>query len=53
MGDGVLIYFGYPQAHEDASTGSARSTQREATPDAERAVRAGLDAELGMTTSRP
>jgi class 3 adenylate cyclase/predicted ATPase len=29
MGDGVLIYFGYPQAHED---------------DAERAVRAGLDA---------
>ena len=29
MGDGVLIYFGYPQAHED---------------DAERAVRAGLSA---------
>ena len=29
MGDGVLIYFGYPQAHED---------------DAERAVRAGLRA---------
>jgi class 3 adenylate cyclase len=28
MGDGVLIYFGYPQAHED---------------DAERAVRAGLE----------
>jgi class 3 adenylate cyclase/predicted ATPase len=28
MGDGVLIYFGYPQAHED---------------DAERAVRAGLN----------
>jgi class 3 adenylate cyclase len=28
MGDGVLIYFGYPQAHED---------------DAERSVRAGLD----------
>jgi class 3 adenylate cyclase len=28
LGDGVLIYFGYPQAHED---------------DAERAVRAGLD----------
>src|SRR3984957_3354619 len=28
MGDGVLIYFGYPQAHED---------------DAERAIRAGLD----------
>src|SRR5262249_1205538 len=27
MGDGVLVYFGYPQAHED---------------DAERAVRAGL-----------
>jgi class 3 adenylate cyclase len=27
MGDGVLIYFGYPHAHED---------------DAERAVRAGL-----------
>src|SRR6266576_3726099 len=29
MGDGVLVYFGYPQAHED---------------DAERAVRAGLHA---------
>jgi class 3 adenylate cyclase len=28
MGDGVLIYFGYPRAHED---------------DAERAVRAGLE----------
>jgi predicted ATPase/class 3 adenylate cyclase len=28
MGDGVLVYFGYPQAHED---------------DAERAVRSGLD----------
>ena len=28
MGDGILVYFGYPQAHED---------------DAERSVRAGLD----------
>src|SRR6202040_295927 len=28
MGDGVLVYFGYPEAHED---------------DAERAVQAGLD----------
>ena len=28
LGDGMLVYFGYPQAHED---------------DAERAVRAGLD----------
>jgi hypothetical protein len=28
MGDGVLVYFGYPQAHED---------------DPERAVRAGLE----------
>ena len=28
MGDGVLIYFGYPRAHED---------------DAERAVRSGLE----------
>jgi class 3 adenylate cyclase len=28
MGDGVLVYFGYPQAHED---------------DAEQAVRAGID----------
>ena len=35
MGDGVLIYFGYPQAHEH---------------DAERAVRAGLElvAEVGV-----
>ena len=32
MGDGVLIYFGYPQAHED---------------DAERAVRAGLAVHRG------
>jgi class 3 adenylate cyclase len=33
MGDGVLIYFGYPQAHED---------------DAERAVRAGLELVQGV-----
>jgi class 3 adenylate cyclase/predicted ATPase/DNA polymerase III delta prime subunit len=33
MGDGVLIYFGYPQAHED---------------DAERAVRAGLELITGV-----
>src|SRR5262249_20976339 len=41
MGDGVLIYFGYPQAHED---------------DAERAVRAGLEliaAVGGMKTHAP
>jgi class 3 adenylate cyclase/predicted ATPase len=35
MGDGVLAYFGYPQAHED---------------DAERAVRAGLDIVASMET---
>jgi class 3 adenylate cyclase len=34
MGDGVLVYFGYPQAHED---------------DAERAVRAGLALIEGIT----
>lgn len=33
MGDGVLVYFGYPQAHED---------------DAERAVRAGLELGAGV-----
>ena len=41
MGDGVLIYFGYPQAHED---------------DAERAVRAGLglvNAVNGLKTYAP
>jgi class 3 adenylate cyclase/tetratricopeptide (TPR) repeat protein len=41
MGDGVLIYFGYPEAHED---------------DAERAVRAGLaviDAVGGLATLEP
>ncbi len=41
MGDGVLVYFGYPQAHED---------------DAERAVRAGLDlivAVTGLKTRAP
>jgi class 3 adenylate cyclase/predicted ATPase len=41
MGDGVLIYFGYPQAHED---------------DAERAVRAGLtliDAVHRLATVEP
>ena len=41
MGDGVLIYFGYPEAHED---------------DAERAVRAGLElvAAVGaLTASTP
>ena len=34
MGDGVLVYFGYPQAHED---------------DAERAVRAGLELVTAVT----
>jgi class 3 adenylate cyclase/predicted ATPase len=41
MGDGVLVYFGYPEAHED---------------DAERAVRAGLaviDAVRAMNLSQP
>ena len=41
MGDGVLIYFGYPQAHED---------------DEERAVRAGLElvtAVSGLKTQAP
>ena len=41
MGDGVLVYFGYPQAHED---------------DAERAVRAGLEliqSVGGLTPSAP
>ena len=41
MGDGVLVYFGYPQAHED---------------DAERAVRAGLEAVAavgGLKTHAP
>ena len=41
MGDGVLVYFGYPQAHED---------------DAERAVRAGLEliaAVSALKTSAP
>ena len=35
MGDGVLVYFGYPQAHED---------------DAEQAVRAGLDLVAAVTS---
>jgi class 3 adenylate cyclase/tetratricopeptide (TPR) repeat protein len=43
MGDGILVYFGYPRAHED---------------EAERSVRAGLDivdamAELNATVPRP
>jgi class 3 adenylate cyclase len=41
MGDGVLIYFGYPKAHED---------------DAERAVRAGLELVVavgGLKTHAP
>jgi class 3 adenylate cyclase len=37
MGDGVLVYFGYPQAHED---------------DAERAVRAGLELITAVTALR-
>ena len=36
MGDGVLVYFGYPQAHED---------------DAERAVRAGLELVTAVSDS--
>ena len=38
LGDGVLAYFGYPQAHED---------------DAERAVRAGLGLVAAVTQLRP
>jgi class 3 adenylate cyclase len=41
MGDGVLVYFGYPQAHED---------------DAERAVRGGLaviEAVAGISSAEP
>ena len=34
MGDGILVYLGYPRAHED---------------DAERSARAGLDIVVGMT----
>jgi class 3 adenylate cyclase/tetratricopeptide (TPR) repeat protein len=37
MGDGVLVYFGYPQAHED---------------DAERAIRAALEIIVALTTVR-
>jgi hypothetical protein len=37
MGDGVLVYFGYPQAHED---------------DAERAVRAGLELIAAVSSLR-
>jgi class 3 adenylate cyclase len=37
MGDGVLVYFGYPQAHED---------------DTERAVRAGLELVAAVTALR-
>ena len=37
MGDGVLVYFGYPQAHED---------------DAERAVRAGLALDRGSRSAQ-
>jgi class 3 adenylate cyclase len=38
MGDGVLVYFGYPHAHED---------------DAERAVRAGLEAVQAVGGLKP
>src|SRR5262249_11971515 len=38
MGDGVLVYFGYPQAHED---------------DAERAVRAGLELITAVSSLKP
>ncbi|MGB8628391.1 MAG: adenylate/guanylate cyclase domain-containing protein, partial [Xanthobacteraceae bacterium] len=37
LGDGVLVYFGYPQAHED---------------DAERAVRAGLELVAAVAASK-
>src|SRR4249920_3041736 len=38
MGDGALVYFGYPQAHED---------------DAERAVRAGLELVAAVSGAKP
>jgi len=38
LGDGIMVYFGYPQAHED---------------DAERAVRAGLDIVRAISSMQP
>ena len=52
MGDGVLVYFAYPQAHEHVYFGYPQAHEH----DAERAVRAGLElvaAVGGLKTHAP
>jgi class 3 adenylate cyclase/predicted ATPase len=50
MGDGVLIYFGYPQAHEDDAERSVRSGLELITAVARLRTRAALQARVGIAT---
>jgi class 3 adenylate cyclase/predicted ATPase/ABC-type transport system involved in cytochrome c biogenesis ATPase subunit len=52
MGDGVLAYFGYPRAHEDAAERAVRAGLAlvEAVPRLELAAEVGLQVRIGIAT---
>jgi class 3 adenylate cyclase/tetratricopeptide (TPR) repeat protein len=52
MGDGVLAYFGYPRAHEDAAERAVRAGLAlvEAVPRLELAAEVGLQVRVGIAT---
>jgi class 3 adenylate cyclase len=50
MGDGVLIYFGYPQAHEDDAERAVRAGLQLITAVGDLKAHAGLQARVGIAT---
>jgi len=50
MGDGVLVYFGYPQAHEDDAEGAVRAGLELIAAVAELKTRAPLQTRVGIAT---
>jgi hypothetical protein len=52
MGDGVLAYFGYPRAHEDAAERAVRASLAlvEAVPGLQLAAEVGLQVRIGIAT---
>src|SRR5581483_298589 len=50
MGDGVLIYFGYPQAHEDEAERAVRAGLELVSAVAALETRASLQARVGIAT---
>jgi class 3 adenylate cyclase len=50
MGDGVLIYFGYPQAHEDDAERAVRAALATVEAVGRLALRHRLEVRLGIAT---